>query len=121
MLRKKILLVHEDPCVSNFLIQFLATPEADYEIVSNYTEVVNALALNDYSVIITDLTINGNFTYRYLENLREKAPFSSIIVLSEMELVVNKSNILKMGANDFVQLPLDIWNFTKKIDTLLCA
>jgi len=113
-------MVHGDPCVSNFLIQFIETPDTSYQIASNYTEVINAMTTTDFDVIITDLTINGNFTYRYLESLRSKAPLASIIVISEMALS-SKNQILKMGANDFVSLPLDIWNFTKKIDTLLCA
>lgn len=120
MSKKRLLIVHEDPCVSNFLIQFIETPNTIPQIASNYNEVVKAMAWTKFDVIITNLTINGNFTYRYLESLREKAPLASIIVISEMTQL-GKNHILKMGANDFVSLPLDIWNFTKKIDTLLCA
>ena len=58
-MRRKILVVDDDPYLTTQLRKLLESDELSIDTVSSGQEALNALSANDFSVLITDLRMPG--------------------------------------------------------------
>ena len=109
------MIVHKDLGVSQFLKKVVEIPDVNYSIANNYDDLKNSMLNNSYDVILTDISIQGNYINNYIEYIKLKAPNTAILVFSEMNQIAIKSSIKKMGIDDFIPLPFDIIDLKERL------
>ena len=108
MLKKKILIVDDDPEVRSSLQLWLTANE--YDVISASDGVMSVVQARKQlpDLIILDLGLPAGDGFSVLERLRGSGKLSSIpvIVLSGRDRVGNWDRVLKAGARTFLQKPV---------------
>ena len=116
---KQVLIVHDDLGVSYLLKKILESTEAEYTIANTFDHVESLLENYVYEMVITDVTIDGNFTGEYLDFLRRCLPQACVIVVSEMNQEDVKKEVLPQGIQAYIDFPVAIDNFQQVINSYL--
>jgi len=109
------MIVHKDIGVSQFLKEVVEIPNVIYSTANNYDDLKSNMLTNYYDVILTDISIQGNYINNYIEYIKSKSPSTAILVFSEMNQSTIKKDIKKMGVDDFIPLPFDIIDLKKRL------
>ena len=104
---RKILIVEDDIDINNLLSEILKNN--GYETDSAYTgrEALLLLKMKEYDLVLFDLMMPNMTGEEVIEEIRKNNKIS-IIVISAKTDKKTKIDVLKMGADDFIQKPFDI-------------
>ena len=112
---KKILLV-DDECFIHFLYRSILGEKYNIESVTDPFEALEKIAKNQYSLIVVDINmpyING---IEIVKKVREKGCESKIIVVSSYGSGEKKSEAFTIGADDYLEKPIDNEEFILKVE-----
>lgn len=116
---KENILIAEDDEDINGLLQDVLVKEG-YNVRSSYsgTEARMCLQQYDYDIVLLDLMLPGITGEELIKEIR-KIKIMPIVVISAKTSQEDKINVLKLGADDFVGKPFDIYEVTARVEAQL--
>jgi CheY-like chemotaxis protein len=119
---EKTILVVDDSMTNVVLLEAILH-EKGYNIqtAQSAKEAITVLKKHDVHLILLDLLMPKITGFDFLKDLKENEETSKIpvIIVSAVGNTENKRKTLEMGAVDFVNKPIDILIFTKKVEDVL--
>ena len=113
------ILVAEDDADINDLLCNILTKEG-YKVRGTYsgTEAKMCIEQHDYDILLLDLMLPGITGEALIADIR-KIKILPIIVISAKTAQEDKINVLKLGADDFVGKPFDIYEVIARVEAQL--
>ena len=101
----QILMVEDDPTVSQSVVLMLQSDTCALEAAALGHEGVELAKLNGYDLILLDLDLPDLSGYEVLRALRAAGIDTPVLVLSGLSTVANKVKALEFGADDYLTKP----------------
>ena len=108
MSHEKVLLVDDEKDFVEVLAMRLETREFDVDMVLSGEEALVKAGQRGYDAILLDLAMPGMDGIETLRRLREINPDSQVIVLTGRATVKQATEIMKLGALDLLEKPVEI-------------
>ncbi|MFZ6644859.1 response regulator [Undibacterium sp. TJN25] len=115
----RLLLVEDDPMVGEGLRKGLRQDGFTVDWVQNGGAVENALALENYDLLLLDLGLPGKAGLDVLSSLRRKGNSMPVLILTARDAVADRVKGLDSGADDYLVKPFDLEELEARIRALL--
>lgn len=118
LMGENILIAEDDEDINNLLQEILI--KEGYNVRSTYsgTEARMCFQRYDYDIVLLDLMLPGASGEELIKEIRE-IKLMPIIVISAKTSQEDKINVLKLGADDFVGKPFDIYEVIARVEAQL--
>lgn len=114
----RILVVEDEKKVRNFITQALADAGMAADSISSIDEVVTAVKIASYDVIVLDRLLGGQDSLDVLADMRKANPRAKILVLSALSEVDEKVKGLSSGADDYLGKPFHVSELIARLRVL---
>ncbi|HEY2157012.1 MAG TPA: sigma-54 dependent transcriptional regulator [Isosphaeraceae bacterium] len=118
-MRRKLLLVDDDPYSTTQLRKLLESDSLSVDAVSSGQEALAALENADYSVLITDLRMPGMGGMDLIREVAQRRVMVTTIVTTAFGSFDRVVEAMRLGAYDFLTKPIDPTNLQIVIDRAL--
>ena len=115
-LEAKVLLVDDEEEFCNMLSERLETRGLKVNAVLSGEEAVNRVEKQNFDAIILDLAMPGIDGLETLRRIKKKRPDLEILMLTGHGTVKSSIEAMKLGAEDFLEKPVDMNVLLEKID-----
>jgi DNA-binding NtrC family response regulator len=106
-MRRKVLVVDDDPYLTTQLRKLLETDEMSVDTVSSAQEALASLGATDYSVLITDLRMPGMGGMELIREVSQRRVLVTTIVTTAFGSIDRVVEAMRLGAFDFLTKPID--------------
>ncbi|MEZ6075008.1 MAG: response regulator transcription factor [Pirellulaceae bacterium] len=115
----KVLVIEDDVVLSRNIQQWLA--ESDYvcSLASDAAAGVKLVESEDFSVVIIDLTLEGESGLAALRQVREANQSASVLILTPLEYRQERLAGLEAGADDFLLKPFTLNELQARVEAAL--
>ncbi len=114
----KLLLVEDELELANFLIRGLKYEGYSIDHVNNGLEAEECLQKKKYDLVILDLILPSISGEKILENMRLNKDITPVIVLTAVNDIDVKTNLLNMGADDYLIKPFSFVELIARIKSI---
>lgn len=114
-----ILLVDDDPHVSNLIKKVLLFAHYDIECVFNSEEALKAIDRKKYALILIDVNLPGMSGIELFNISRKKFPCAEVIMITGMPEYETAVSIVKKGAFDYLPKPFTNEKLLEKVKAAL--
>ena len=111
----RILYAEDDRVTRELFRSFFARMGWAYEVVADGDAAVRSVAQHSYDVVITDLRMPGLTGLDVLRHIRQSSPHQAVIVITGSGDVADMLGLLREGASDIIQKPVDFDTVEKSI------
>lgn len=123
MVDGKILIVDDNKSVLSALEILLQFEYNTIEVIANPNQISSLPNLKDFDIVLLDMNFSagvntGNEGLFWLKEIKKKAPYISVIMMTAYGAIDLAVKALKEGANDFILKP---WNNEKLLATVKSA
>ena len=115
MKRPRILLVDDEVAFANNLLKLLSKRGYDAVVVYNGADAVNMVGEKEFDVIILDMKMPGMDGIATLKEIKKKAPFVEVVILTGHGSVESGIEGMQLGAFDFLMKPVSIDDLQEKV------
>ena len=105
--RPRILIIDDEPHIRNILSEAL-TPNYDCQTASSAEEGLDRLRRDTFSLVISDVNMDGITGLQMVPELLAVAPDTVVIMMSGAQTIENAVGALRVGAFDFLMKPFDL-------------
>jgi len=116
---KPILIVEDETIMRESLRDWLSDSGYSVETAKEGEEALNAIAEQDFSLLILDLRLPGKNGLEVLREAREKKPQLNGIIITAYPSVETAVDAIKRGAIDYLPKPVDLDDLEKIIQKTL--
>ena len=113
-----ILVIEDDQMINKLLCKVLSDNGYETDSAADGNEGLSKALANEYELILLDLMLPGRTGEELLEELR-KTKNTPAIVLSAKNEVVNRIELLRLGADDYISKPFDVDEVILRIEAVL--
>lgn len=113
-----ILVIEDDQMINKLLCKVLSDSGYETDSAADGNEGLSKALANEYELILLDLMLPGRTGEELLEELR-KTKNTPSIVLSAKNEVVNRIELLRLGADDYISKPFDVDEVILRIEAVL--
>src|SRR5436305_2926620 len=106
-MRRKLLVVDDDPYSSNQLRKLLESEDLSVDAVTSGQDALMALATTDYSVLMTDLRMPGMGGMDLIREIATRRLLVTTIVTTAFGSIDRVVEAVRLGAYDFLTKPID--------------
>lgn len=106
-MRRKLLVVDDDPYLTSQLRKLLESETLSVDTVSSAQEALSALSAMDYSVLITDLKMPGMGGMELIREVAQRRVMVTTIVTTGFGSIDRVVEAMRLGAYDFLTKPID--------------
>ncbi|MBI4395504.1 MAG: response regulator [Elusimicrobia bacterium] len=117
--RRWVLVVDDEPGFRDMLKWYLSDHDLDVEVAKDGAEAMARAAGGKYSLVITDLTMPKLDGLKLLEEIKQKRPDISVIVVTGFGTVETAVHAMKGGASDFILKPFNLDHLLVRIKEAL--
>ncbi len=114
-LKAKVLLVDDEEDFLTTLAERLETRGLKVNTVTRGEDAVATVESQSFDLIVLDLAMPGIDGLETLKRIKAKQPDAEIIMLSGQGSVKTSTEAMKLGAEDFMEKPVDITELMEKI------
>jgi DNA-binding NtrC family response regulator len=114
-LKGDVLLVDDEEQFLNVLAKRLENRGLTVETAESGEKAIDKVKSRDFDTVILDLFMPGMDGMETLKRIREENPNLSIIILSGQATIEKSVEVMKMGASDLMEKPVDINKLLEKI------
>lgn len=114
-LNAKVLLVDDEDDFLKTLTQRLEVRGLKVTGATRGEEAVDLVDKQEFDAIVIDLAMPGMDGLETLKQIKENHPEAEIIMLSGQGSIKKSTEAMKLGAEDFLEKPVDIQELLKKI------
>src|SRR4051812_28723928 len=118
-MRRKVLVVDDDPYLTTQLRKLLESEELSVDTVSNAQAALTALGASDYSVLVTDLRMPGMGGMELIREVAQRRVMVTTIVTTAFGSIDRVVEAMRLGAYDFLTKPIDPTNLKLVMDRAL--
>jgi len=118
-MRRKVLVVDDDPYLTTQLRKLLETDDLSVDTVSSAQEALTTLGSADYSVLITDLRMPGMGGMELIREVAVRRLLLTTIVTTAFGSIDRVVEAMRLGAYDFLTKPIDPTNLKLVMDRAL--
>jgi len=118
-MRRKLLVVDDDPYLTTQLRKLLESEELSVDTVSSAQEALSALTAAEYSVLITDLRMPGMGGMDLIREVAQRRFGVTTIVTTAFGSIDRVVEAMRLGAYDFLTKPIDPTNLKLVMDRAL--
>ena len=115
----RILLAEDNQELSDWLARLLRRDNYVIDCVLDGEAADEALALNDYALVILDLSLPRMSGLEVLKNLRKRGKSTPVLILTASDSIASRVAGLDGGADDYLAKPFDIHELEARIRALL--
>jgi DNA-binding NtrC family response regulator len=112
----KILLVDDEDEFINALTQRLEVRGLNVTGATRGEDAVDLIGNQSFDIIVLDLAMPGMDGLETLKKIKEKDPDVEIVMLSGQGNIKSGVEAMKLGAEDFLEKPVDIKDLLKRIE-----
>ena len=105
--RSRILIVDDEPEITAILSD-LFSGEYDCTAAGAAEEALRQLAIMDYELVISDITMPGMSGLDMIPHVKKNSPNTVVVMISGMQTVESAIDALRLGAFDYVMKPFDL-------------
>ena len=113
-----ILVIEDDQMINKLLCKVLSDSGYETDSAADGNEGLSKALANEYELILLDLMLPGRTGEEILAELR-KTKSTPAIVLSAKNEVVNRIELLRLGADDYISKPFDVDEVILRIEAVL--
>ena len=113
-----ILVIEDDEMINSLLCKVLSDSGYETESAANGIEGLELARNKDHELILLDLMLPFRSGEEVLRELR-KTKDTPVIVLSAKNEVINRIDLLRMGADDYICKPFDVDEVILRINAVL--
>lgn len=114
----KILLIEDDPRISDFLTQGLSENQHLVTLVQSAEKAQAQLTTKDWDIILLDVMLPGINGIEFTKLIRFKQMQTPILILSALGSVEDKIKALNAGADDYLVKPFHFKELLSRINAL---
>jgi DNA-binding NtrC family response regulator len=114
-LKAKVLLVDDEEDFLKTLAERLETRGMTVSTATSGEDAVNSAGKEGYDLIVLDLAMPGIDGLETLKRIKAKQPDAEIIMLSGQGSIKTSIEAMKLGAEDFIEKPVNISELMDKI------
>jgi len=107
----RILVVEDDPVLSDGLRVGLSLFGATLDTVSSCADGRAALALTEFDALVLDLGLPDGYGLDLLRELRARGDRTPVLLLTALDEVADRIKGLDAGADDYLGKPFDLTNW----------
>lgn len=115
-IQAKVLLVDDEVDFIDSLSNRLEVRGLTVSTSSGGAEALDLLHEQKFDVVVLDLSMPGMDGLEVLKKMKAEAPDTEIIMLSGHGSIKASTEAIKLGAEDFLEKPLDLGTLLEKID-----
>lgn len=115
----KILLVEDDPCLSETVAQWLTFEKHMVETAFTGPEAVEQLNFETFDIIVMDWHIPEMTGIEVTKQYRTKGGTTPILMLSGNDTTAERQEGLRAGANDYLKKPFHLKELSQRLQKLL--
>ncbi len=106
----RILIVEDEKAIRNVLKNILSDEDKTFELeeAENGKEAIDMVADKEYDLVLCDIKMPGVDGIEVLENIREKHPDTSVIMISGHGDLDTAVDCMRKGAYDYISKPPDL-------------
>lgn len=116
MLKKKILLVDDEPTILRSLSNYLGKSEYEILIVESGDEALSLLQSFPFDLVITDLAMEGTGGMEVLREAKKINSDTCVFILTGYGNMQSVIEAMRFGADDYILKPCDAEELLLKID-----
>src|SRR6266480_5654875 len=105
--RSRILIVDDEPEITAILSD-LFSDQHDCTTAGSAEEALEHLAIKDFELVISDITMPGMSGLDMIPQVKSMAPNTVVVMISGMQTVESAIGALRLGAFDYVMKPFDL-------------
>ncbi|MGZ3695294.1 MAG: response regulator transcription factor [Bdellovibrionota bacterium] len=102
---KRVLLVEDDPKLSSLIARSLEGDEFKLTCATTIEALDNALAHENYEIVILDRLIGSVDTKTKLNSLHQTWPHTPVLVISTINTPIERAELINQGADDYLGKP----------------
>lgn len=102
-----ILVVDDSLASSNNLLEILEAQGYLVTVVPTAEEALPLFASQDFDIVLTGLMLSGMSCFNMMKIFKQRKPEIDVIILSSNDSAFNVIKALRLGAYDFIVLPID--------------
>src|SRR3954454_9908191 len=106
-MRRKVLVVDDDPYLTTQLRKLLESEELSVDTASSAQDALTALGTTDYSVLITDLRMPGMGGMELIREVSQRRVMVTTLVTTAFGSIDRVVEAMRLGAFDFLTKPID--------------
>jgi two-component system response regulator QseB len=114
-----LLLVEDDPLLGEGLKMALARDGYTVDWLRNGKQALQALATDEFSVVILDLGLPGLDGIEVLTRTRAKGTTTPVLILTARDAIPDRVTGLDQGADDYLTKPFDIEELSARVRSLI--
>ena len=115
----KILIVDDNPNMSNLLAEMLEVFDYESKTASDGLEALNELEADKYAMVITDMRMPNMTGLELLEEVKSRYPKVPVVLISGYSSGEIESEALNLKADGFLGKPLMMSDIEKLLNSLL--
>ncbi|MFZ0391160.1 MAG: sigma-54 dependent transcriptional regulator [Calditrichia bacterium] len=115
----RILIVDDEPTIRETLSVVLNEEGYNAETAANGQEALEKLTENNFDLVITDLKMPEIGGIELLEKIKQKAPRTSVMIITAYATVESAIQALRLGAYDYMIKPLEFDDVILRIQRLI--
>lgn len=115
----KILIIEDDPMVSDMLRDCLEGDNHTVELVSTVADGIDRLRFYDYEMVVLDWELPDGSGVDLLQSYRSSGGAIPVLMLTARQTLDDKESGLDSGADDYLTKPFQIREFTARVRALL--
>lgn len=115
---KRILIIEDDQEICKLLSVMLTTVGTDTVLAYSGTEGLLQLQTTSFDLIVLDLMLPGKSGEELIKEIREESAIPIIVISAKVD-IENKVNVLKMGADDYINKPFNQKEVVARVEVQL--
>ena len=115
----KLLLIEDEPGLSESIITYLKGEGYVCESSANYHDAYSRTGVYEYDCVIVDITLPGGSGLDLIKKLKEDRSAAGIIIISAKNALDDKINGLELGADDYITKPFSLSELNARIKSVL--
>lgn len=118
-MNKKVLIVDDEEEIVAFMGKFLKRLNIDSVLAVSGEEALNKYQLESFDCVFLDVHLGGISGIEVLKRIKAINPNAKVIIITGSISSDNQTKVLEYGATDYIQKPIELADFKKKVLTYI--
>jgi len=118
-LNKKVLIVDDEEEIVAFMSRFLKRLEIDSVLAISGQEALEKYNQDKFDCVFLDVHLGDISGIEVLKKIKEINPNEKVVIITGSMGFDNHQKVLEYGAIDYIQKPIDLSDFKKKVLTYI--
>jgi len=119
ILNKKVLIVDDEEEIVAFMGRFLKRLNIDSVLAVSGEEALEKYKTESFDCVFLDVHLGGISGIEVLKRIKEQNPDAKVVIITGSISADNQTKVLEFGATDYIQKPIDLADFKKKVLTYI--